>query len=168
MCVSNVYDNPVPHIPLLSLHYIRLIFGYDIGGAGATFVMDGFIEHFGWDTASQSQIDTETGLINGKISYILISYTLSHVMKLYAPSLYSYHMLFLILVSFNRSIWNRSCNWSIMCSPPVQQPWTKAYHVLGCYCIYHWSSSSSSSRFNAHALYTSSSIRVRYWHAINV
>ncbi|KAL9187194.1 hypothetical protein ACHAXT_010914 [Thalassiosira profunda] len=42
-----------------------LIFGYDIGGAGATFVMDGFIEHFGWDTASQDQIDTETGLING-------------------------------------------------------------------------------------------------------
>ena len=38
-----------------------LIFGYDIGGAGATFVMDGFIEHFGWDTASQDQIDTETG-----------------------------------------------------------------------------------------------------------
>ena len=48
---------------------IRLIFGYDIGGAGATFVMDGFITHFGWDTASQSQIDTETGLINGEISY---------------------------------------------------------------------------------------------------
>ena len=77
MCVSNVYDNPVPHIPLLSLHYIRLIFGYDIGGAGATFVMDGFIEHFGWDTASQSQIDTETGLINGKISYTHIIYSFS-------------------------------------------------------------------------------------------
>ena len=25
-----------------------LIFGYDIGGAGATFVMDGFKYHFGW------------------------------------------------------------------------------------------------------------------------
>lgn len=42
-----------------------LIFGYDIGGAGATFVMDGFKEHFGWDTADQSTIDTEKGLING-------------------------------------------------------------------------------------------------------
>jgi ABC-type methionine transport system permease subunit len=26
-----------------------LIFGYDIGGAGATFVMDGFKYHFGWE-----------------------------------------------------------------------------------------------------------------------
>jgi len=51
-----------------------LIFGYDIGGAGATFVMEGFRIHFGWDCApddvecvpkTQSQIDTETGLING-------------------------------------------------------------------------------------------------------
>jgi len=42
-----------------------LIFGYDIGGAGATFVMDGFKAHFGWDTASQRSIDIDTGLING-------------------------------------------------------------------------------------------------------
>eukprot|EP00804_Cyclotella_cryptica_P007219 CCRYP_009747-RE/>CCRYP_009747-RE protein AED:0.11 eAED:0.11 QI:189/0.90/0.91/1/0.81/0.75/12/500/562 len=51
-----------------------LIFGYDIGGAGATFVMDGFKYHFGWACApddyecvpkSQRQIDIETGLING-------------------------------------------------------------------------------------------------------
>ena len=27
-----------------------LIFGYDIGGAGATFVMTGFREHFQWGT----------------------------------------------------------------------------------------------------------------------
>jgi hypothetical protein len=27
-----------------------LIFGFDIGGAGATFVMPGFREHFGWGT----------------------------------------------------------------------------------------------------------------------
>lgn len=42
-----------------------LIFGYDIGGAGATFVMDGFKANFGWDTASQRSIDADTGLING-------------------------------------------------------------------------------------------------------
>ena len=29
-----------------------LIFGYDIGGAGATFVMDGFQEQFGWSCAA--------------------------------------------------------------------------------------------------------------------
>lgn len=28
-----------------------LIFGYDIAGAGATFVMDGFQKHFGWECA---------------------------------------------------------------------------------------------------------------------
>ena len=27
--------------------------------------MDGFIDHFGWEDASQHQIDIETGLING-------------------------------------------------------------------------------------------------------
>lgn len=49
-------------------------FGYDIGGAGATFVMTGFREHFGWDCApddagcvpaTQNQIDVDQGLING-------------------------------------------------------------------------------------------------------
>jgi SP family myo-inositol transporter-like MFS transporter 13 len=51
-----------------------LIFGYDIAGAGATFVMDGFQEHFGWECAAdaidcvpatQQQIDVDKGLING-------------------------------------------------------------------------------------------------------
>lgn len=51
-----------------------LVFGFDIGGAGATFVMTGFREHFGWSCApddvecvpaTQSQIDTDQGLING-------------------------------------------------------------------------------------------------------
>lgn len=51
-----------------------LIFGYDIGGAGATFVMSGFRQHFGWDCppdvfdcvdATQAQEDLEKGLING-------------------------------------------------------------------------------------------------------
>lgn len=51
-----------------------LIFGYDIAGAGATFVMDGFREHFKWDcppgaldcvAATQSEIDRDKGLING-------------------------------------------------------------------------------------------------------
>ncbi|KAG7344367.1 sugar transporter [Nitzschia inconspicua] len=51
-----------------------LIFGYDIGGAGATFVMDGFRLYFGWDCpegddtcvpATESQIDTDQGLVNG-------------------------------------------------------------------------------------------------------
>lgn len=51
-----------------------LIFGYDIGGAGATFVMEGFQEHFGWScpaeeldcvAKTQSQIDADQGLING-------------------------------------------------------------------------------------------------------
>mmetsp|Transcript_30025 Transcript_30025/g.72878 ORF Transcript_30025/g.72878 Transcript_30025/m.72878 type:complete len:164 (+) Transcript_30025:423-914(+) len=51
-----------------------LIFGYDIGGAGATFLMDGFKIHFGWECAeddldctpaSSSQISTDQGLING-------------------------------------------------------------------------------------------------------
>ena len=51
-----------------------LIFGYDIAGAGATFVMDGFQQHFGWEcppdaldctAATQDQIDTDKGLING-------------------------------------------------------------------------------------------------------
>jgi len=51
-----------------------LIFGYDIGGAGATFVMHGFKYHFGWEChpddvgcvpKDQRQIDVETGLING-------------------------------------------------------------------------------------------------------
>jgi len=51
-----------------------LIFGYDIGGAGATFVMEGFRIHFGWDCpvgdtecvpATHNQEDTDKGLING-------------------------------------------------------------------------------------------------------
>jgi sugar porter (SP) family MFS transporter len=51
-----------------------LIFGYDIAGAGATFVMDGFQEHFGWECApddfdctpaSDGEIDAAKGLING-------------------------------------------------------------------------------------------------------
>ena len=55
-----------------------LIFGYDIAGAGGTFVMDGFKEHFGWTcpvdeplnvtgctNATQSEIDRDQGLING-------------------------------------------------------------------------------------------------------
>mmetsp|Transcript_5737 Transcript_5737/g.16156 ORF Transcript_5737/g.16156 Transcript_5737/m.16156 type:complete len:564 (-) Transcript_5737:130-1821(-) len=51
-----------------------LIFGYDIAGAGATFVMDGFRLHFGWDCAegdtacvpaSQDEIDRDQGVING-------------------------------------------------------------------------------------------------------
>merc|ERR1712157_177682 len=51
-----------------------LIFGYDIGGAGVTFVMDGFRTHFGWTCAAddvacvpatQKQEDIEKGLING-------------------------------------------------------------------------------------------------------
>lgn len=52
-----------------------LIFGYDIAGAGATFQMDGFKEHFGWECApgadpscmpaSEAIIDRDKGLING-------------------------------------------------------------------------------------------------------
>jgi MFS transporter, SP family, sugar:H+ symporter len=51
-----------------------LIFGYDIGGAGGTFVMTGFKEHFGWECAptdvdctpaSDSTIHMDQGLING-------------------------------------------------------------------------------------------------------
>lgn len=51
-----------------------LIFGFDIAGAGATFVMDGFKQHFGWECAegdlncapaSQDAIDKDKGLING-------------------------------------------------------------------------------------------------------
>ena len=36
--------------------------------------MDGFNTHFGWDTASQSQIDKETGLINGKLVSLMIRF----------------------------------------------------------------------------------------------
>jgi len=48
--------------------------GYDIAGAGATFVMDGFKEHFGWECAiddigctpaSEGEMDRDKGLING-------------------------------------------------------------------------------------------------------
>ncbi len=48
-----------------------LIFGFDIGGAGGTFVMDGFRQHFGWDDATGSQVVTDSqisfdkGMING-------------------------------------------------------------------------------------------------------
>jgi len=51
-----------------------LIFGYDIAGAGATFVMDGFQQHFGWECApgavdcvpaSENTIALDKGLING-------------------------------------------------------------------------------------------------------
>jgi sugar porter (SP) family MFS transporter len=51
-----------------------LIFGYDIAGAGATFVMEGFQLHFGWECAegdvscvpaTQNEIDRDQGLING-------------------------------------------------------------------------------------------------------
>lgn len=51
-----------------------LIFGYDIAGAGATFVMKGFKEHFGWECpanatdctpASTGTVDLDKGLING-------------------------------------------------------------------------------------------------------
>ena len=51
-----------------------LIFGYDIAGAGATFVMEGFRVHFKWDCAegaidcipaTAGEIDRDKGLING-------------------------------------------------------------------------------------------------------
>ena len=51
-----------------------LIFGYDIAGAGATFVMNGFRHHFKWECpedaidctdASDGTIDRDKGLING-------------------------------------------------------------------------------------------------------
>ncbi|GKY92305.1 glucose import [Mayamaea pseudoterrestris] len=51
-----------------------LIFGYDIAGAGATFLMKGFRVHFGWDCdpsdtscvpATQREIDRDQGMING-------------------------------------------------------------------------------------------------------
>jgi SP family sugar:H+ symporter-like MFS transporter len=51
-----------------------LIFGFDIGGAGGTFVMSGFQEHFGWECApsatgctpaSEHTIHMDQGLING-------------------------------------------------------------------------------------------------------
>ena len=51
-----------------------LIFGYDIAGAGATFVMDGFRLHFGWECqegaldcvpATDAEISRDKGLING-------------------------------------------------------------------------------------------------------
>ena len=51
-----------------------LVFGYDIAGAGATFVMTGFKEHFGWSCVpgdegcvadSQESIDRQQGAING-------------------------------------------------------------------------------------------------------
>lgn len=51
-----------------------LIFGYDIAGAGGTFVMDGFQRHFGWECApddfdctpaSEGIMDRDKGLING-------------------------------------------------------------------------------------------------------
>ena len=51
-----------------------LIFGYDIAGAGATFLMTGFKEHFGWECAPDAvdctnatahTINMDQGLING-------------------------------------------------------------------------------------------------------
>jgi len=43
-----------------------LCFGYDIGGAGGTFVMDGFKDHFGWtNSTSDSEIAFDKGMING-------------------------------------------------------------------------------------------------------
>jgi len=51
-----------------------LIFGYDIAGAGATFVMDGFQYHFGWKCqdsdptcvpATNNKINADQGFING-------------------------------------------------------------------------------------------------------
>lgn len=42
-----------------------LIFGYDIAGAGATFLMPGFKEHFGWNNATTAEIDQDKAYING-------------------------------------------------------------------------------------------------------
>jgi len=48
-----------------------MVFGYDIGGAGGTFVMHGFEQHFGWynstniQIVSDSRIALDKGLING-------------------------------------------------------------------------------------------------------
>jgi len=42
-----------------------LIFGYDIAGAGATFLMPGFQEHFGWNNMTTSEIDQDKAFING-------------------------------------------------------------------------------------------------------
>ncbi|KAL3929314.1 MAG: hypothetical protein SGARI_004783 [Bacillariaceae sp.] len=59
-----------------------LIFGYDIGGAGATFLMDGFKIHFGWECApddldctpaSDDEIATDKGLINGLFEVVCLS-----------------------------------------------------------------------------------------------
>jgi len=42
-----------------------LIFGYDIAGAGATFLMPGFQEHFGWNDMTTSEVDQDKAFING-------------------------------------------------------------------------------------------------------
>ena len=45
--------------------------GYDIGGAGGSYSMEGYRQHFGWDnaagnqTVSDAQISLDKGLING-------------------------------------------------------------------------------------------------------
>lgn len=67
---------PKPFIVLVAMCAAMggLIFGYDIAGAGGTFLMDGFQIHFGWECAegdvscvpaSQSVIDHDQGFING-------------------------------------------------------------------------------------------------------
>jgi SP family sugar:H+ symporter-like MFS transporter len=47
-----------------------LVFGYDIAGAGGTFLMPGFQEHFGWcqencTAADEKAINRDQGMING-------------------------------------------------------------------------------------------------------
>ena len=76
--------------------------------------MDGFNTHFGWDTASQSQIDKETGLINGKLVSLMIRF--DRVVYFNGKHLNYDH-------SPNSFIWSWCRSWGVICPISIQWTW---------------------------------------------
>ena len=82
---------PTFDITLLDSPFANVLHSFCLpAGAGATFVMDGFRLHFGWDCAegdtectpaTSDQIDTDKGLINGLFGVVRIALTIPVILS---------------------------------------------------------------------------------------
>eukprot|EP01068_Selenidium_serpulae_P002376 Selendium_serpulae@DN2416_c0_g1_i1.p1 len=81
-CLSDKLSNfgellpPDPKLPITKVCYMLgavsflagMIFGFDIGGSGGTYVMPGFEEHLGWNTMDSKQVAKQQGWIGSLFS----------------------------------------------------------------------------------------------------
>jgi sugar porter (SP) family MFS transporter len=102
-----------------------LIFGYDIAGAGATFVMSGFRQHFEWTcadgdldctAASQQKIDLDKGLINGLfgVGAFVGAFINPYVAEKFGrrPALFFSNLVFILGASIQAAAPNMQTMWS--------------------------------------------------------